>query len=67
VGLNVMLGGFPGVMRGMDMVAVSQVRVVRRRLVIALLVMFGGFVMVLGRMLMMLCRLRMVVRSFLRH
>jgi len=62
-----MLGGFPGVMRGMDMVAVSQVRVVRRRLVIALLVMFGGFVMVLGRMLMMLCRLRMVVRSFLRH
>lgn len=53
--------------RGMDMVAVGQVRMVRRRLVITLLVMFGGFVMVLGRMLMMLCRLRMVVRSFLRH
>ncbi len=62
-----MLGGFPGMVRGMDMVAVGQVRMVRRRLVITLLVMFGGFVMVLGRMLMMLCRLRMVVRSFLRH
>ena len=62
-----MLGGFPGMMRRMDMVAVGQVRMVRRRLVITLLVMFGGFVMVLGRMLMMLCRLRMVVRSFLRH
>jgi hypothetical protein len=43
------------------------VRVVRSRLVIALLVVFGGFVMVLGRMLMMLGGLRMMMRSFLRH
>jgi hypothetical protein len=34
---------------------------------IALLVVFGGFTMVAGRMLMMLGGLRMMVRSFLRH
>jgi len=62
-----MLGSLLGVVRGMHMVAVRQVGMMRRRLVIPFLMMLGGLTVMVGRVLMVLSGLGVVVRSFLRH
>jgi hypothetical protein len=67
VRLDVMLGGFLGVMRRVHVVTLRQVGMVRCRLVIAVLVMLGSFPVMVGRMFMVLGGLGVMMRSFLRH
>jgi hypothetical protein len=67
VRLNMMLGSFFGVVRGMNRVSLGQMRMVRRHFMIARLMVFGGFPVVVGRMLMVLGGLRVMVSSFFRH
>lgn len=67
VRLDVMLGGFLGMMGGVHLVTMRRAGMVRRRFVIAVLVMLRRFPVMVGRMLMMLGGLRVMMRSFLRH
>jgi len=67
VRLHVMFRGFLSVMRRIHVMALGQVGMVRRRLVIAFLVMLRGFPVVVGRVVVMLGGLGVVMRSFLRH
>lgn len=57
----VMLHGFLGVMHGMQVMAVSRVRVVRRLFVMAGIVMLGRFVVVLSRRLVVFGRLAVMI------
>jgi hypothetical protein len=65
--LDVMLGSFFGVLGRVRVMSLSQVRVMRRLFMIAGLMMFGGFAVVVGSMVVMLGGLRMMMRGFLRH
>lgn len=65
--LGVRLRGFGRVVRGMGVVAVSSVRVMRRPMVIALRVVLRGFTMMLGRIVVMVRSLLMVLRSLFGH
>lgn len=65
--LDVVLGGFGGVVSGVGVVPLGYMRVMRRCFVIASLVVLGSFSVVVGGMLVMLSCLAMMVRCFLRH
>jgi hypothetical protein len=65
--LDVTLGRLFGVPGGVRVMSLSQVRVMRRLFVIAGLMMFGGFAVMVGSMIVMLGGLRMMMRGFLRH
>jgi hypothetical protein len=67
VRLDVMLGGFFGVMRRVHLMSMSQMGMMRRCLVIAVLVMLGSVPVMVGRMLMVLGGLGVMMLSFLRH
>ncbi len=67
VGLGVRLGGFASVVRGMGVVAMRRVGMVRGLFVTTGLVVFGGFLMVSGSVLMMLGSLMVMRCGFLRH
>ena len=54
-------------MRRVYLVTMRQMGMMRRRLVIAVLVMLGSFPVMVGRMLMVLGGLGVMMRSFLRH
>ncbi len=60
-------GRLGSMMDSLGMVPVSQVSVMRRFLMMAYFMVFGGFLVVSGRVLMMLGGLGVVVRSFFRH
>ena len=62
-----MLGGFGGMMRGVGVMSLREVRMMSRRFVIAVLVMLGSFAMMIGRLVMMIGSLSVMVRRFLRH
>ena len=53
VGFNVMLGGFLGVLRRLNVVTVRQVSMVGGRFMVAILVMLGGFVVMARSVLVM--------------
>jgi hypothetical protein len=63
--LGVRLGCFFRMMRGMVLMALRGVRVVRSRLMIACFVVLGRLAMVPGRALVMLRRFQMVLRCLL--
>jgi hypothetical protein len=65
--LGVVLGRFLGVMRGMGMMSLRYLGVVRGFFVIAGFVMLGSFPVMIGRVLMMIGGFRVVMCSFLRH
>jgi hypothetical protein len=67
VRLNVMLGGFLGVVRRVHVVTMRQMGMMRRRLVITCVVVRRSFPVMVGRMFMVIGGLRMMMRSFLRH
>lgn len=67
VGLDVMFGSFAGMVRGMRLVSLGNMRVVGCGFVISVFVMPGSFSMVVGRKLMMLGSLGVMMRCFLRH
>jgi hypothetical protein len=72
VGLGAVLGSvvlcrFFGLFLRLHAMTLSNMRVVRRLLVIARFVMFRGFMMVLGRVLVMLGRLLMVFNRVVCH
>lgn len=62
---NVGLGRFAGVVRGIRVMTVSKVSMMCRSLVPASLMMFGGFAMMSGRMLVMFRCLVVVFRCSL--
>lgn len=62
-----MLCSFFGVMGRVQVMSVRRVCVVGRRLVVPVFMMFRGFPVVVGRMLMVLGGLRVMMRSVLRH
>jgi hypothetical protein len=64
---DVSLGGLGAMMHGMMSVAMSGVGVMGRLLVMAIFMMLGRFMMVLGGVLVMLGRLGVMLRCFLRH
>jgi hypothetical protein len=64
---NVRFGGFLRVMLGMKVVSMRSVGVMRSLLVVAGLMMLGGFFVVTRRMLMMLSGLMVVTCGFLGH
>jgi len=59
-----MLGRMLGVLGGMDVVTMGQVGVVGSRFVVAIQMMFRGFVMVACSMLMVLRCLRVMMGCF---
>lgn len=61
------LGGLGGVMGRMSLVTLRHMSMMRRRFVIAFLMMSGSFTMMIGRVVMVLGRLNVVMRRFLRH
>jgi hypothetical protein len=65
--LHVPLGRLSAVVSGVVGMSVGHVGVVRGLLMVASRVVFRGLPMVLGSMLVMLGRLRVVLRRFLRH
>ena len=67
VRLGVMLGGFAGVMRRMQSMAVRDMRMVRGRFVISLLVVMSSFAVVLGCMFVVLGGFQMMFGSFVVH
>jgi hypothetical protein len=67
VGVGVVLGGFFGVVRGLEMMAVRHVGVMAGFFVIAGFVVVGGRAMVLGGVLVMIGRLAMMIGAFFRH
>ncbi len=62
-----MLGSLFGVLSGVRVMSLSQMRLMRRLFVIAGLMMLGGFAVMVGSMFVMLGGLRMMMRGFLRH
>ena len=64
VGFNVMLGGFLGVLRRLNVVTVRQVSMVGGRFMVAILVMLGGFVVMARSVLVMFRCLRVVFCCF---
>ena len=58
------LRGFCGMMLGVSMVAVRHMGMMRGPLMITGLMMFSGFTMVMGRVIMVLGGLVMMMRSF---
>jgi len=64
---HMMLGGFFGVVFGLYVMAVGQMRVVSGPFVIARFVVFGGNPVVLGSFFMMLGCLDMMFGGLLRH
>lgn len=62
-----MLTGFPRVMSGMAVMPVSDVRMVRRRFVIARFMLLRRGMMMLGRVFVMLGCFSMVIDRFFRH
>src|SRR5471032_592519 len=67
VRLGVCLGGFVGVMRGVEMVGVGGVRVMRGFFVSTGVVMFRGFLVMACRVFVMLRRFPMMLGCFLGH
>jgi len=67
VGFNVMLCRLGGVVRRVGMVALGDVGMVRRELVVSLFMMLGRFAVVIGGHLMVLGGLGVMMRCFLRH
>src|SRR5271170_7750115 len=65
--LGVGLRGFRSVVRGVSVVTVGYVGVVGRLLMVAGLMMPGGFPVMSRRVLMVFCGLRVVMRCFFRH
>ncbi|HEY1731302.1 MAG TPA: hypothetical protein VGG15_06120 [Terriglobales bacterium] len=63
--LDVLLGGFGGMVRGMSMMSLRQLRVVCSSLMVAFFMMFGSFPVMIGCLVMMVGSLSVVVRSFL--
>jgi hypothetical protein len=57
-------GGFAGMVRGMQAVAMRHVGVVRGLFVVTLAVMFGSFAVVCRSVLVMFRSFSMVIRSF---
>ena len=51
--LDMMLGGFTSMMIGLEAVAVRDMRVVAREVMLALFVVLGGFTMMLGGLFVM--------------
>jgi hypothetical protein len=64
VGLNMMLGGFLGVLGRLNAVTVGQMSVMGRRFMVAILVMFGGFVVMARSVLVMFRCLGVVLCCF---
>ncbi len=65
--LGMMFGRFLRVMRGMGMMSLSYLGVVRCLFMVTGFVMLGSFAVVIGRVLMMIGGFGMVMCSFLRH
>ena len=65
--LDVLLGRLRGMMRGVRMMSLCQVRVMCCCLVLAVFMMLCSLPMMVGRLVMMLGSLRVMVRRFLRH
>jgi hypothetical protein len=63
----VVLCGFARVMRGVRLMAVRHLRVVRRLFVVARFVMFGGGVVMLGGVRVVLRSFAVMLRGMLRH
>ena len=64
---HVVLGGFIGVVGGVGVMTLRNMRMMAGRFVIAVLVVLGSLSVVVGGLLVMLSRLAMVMRCFLRH
>ena len=64
MGFDVVLGGVLGMLGGVGVMAVGEVRVVRGGFVIAFGVVLGGFVMVAGGVLVVLRRLLVMPGCF---
>jgi hypothetical protein len=67
VSAGVVLGSLAGMMRGVHMMAVRGVRVVRGLLVIALFMMPGSFAMMLRSLLVVIGSVVVMLSGFLRH
>jgi len=67
VGVGVMLGGFTGVMRRMQSMAMGDVRMVGGFFVVPLLVVMGSFAVVCGCMFVVFGGFSMVIGSFVLH
>lgn len=67
MGLAVVSGGFPSMVRRLHVVTVGGVSVMCGLLVIAGLMVLGGFAMMIRRQVMMVGGLTVMVRGFLRH
>jgi len=65
--VGVRFGGVIGVLRGVEMVRVRDVRVMRGLFVSARIVVFRRFPVMTGRVLVMLRCFAVVVAEFLRH
>jgi len=61
------LGRVLGMLGGMNMMAMGQMRVMRGFLMLAGLVMLGGLVVMVCRKLVMPCGLLVMIGCFLRH
>lgn len=59
-----MLGSVLGVLDGMSVMAMSQMRVVGSGFVVAVQMMLGGFVVMARSVLMMFCRLGVMMGCF---
>jgi hypothetical protein len=64
---EVMLGSFLGMVRGMQVVSVRNVGIMRRLCVVPALMVPRGFFVMSGRMLMMLCSFQMMFCAILAH
>jgi hypothetical protein len=64
---HMLFGSMLGMIPGMKIMRVSQMRMVRSLVVIACFMMLRGFGMVVCSQSMMMSRLLMVMRRFLRH
>jgi hypothetical protein len=62
-----MLGSFLSMMRGVNVMTLGEVRMMRGRFVVAALMMLGGFPVVVGRVLMVVGGLGVMMSSVLRH
>lgn len=67
MGFDVVLGGMLGVLGGVSVVAVGQVRVVRGGFVIAVGVVLGGGMVMASSVLVVLRCLGVVLSCFVRH
>jgi hypothetical protein len=65
--LGVQLARFRGVMRGMEMVPMRGMRMMRRLVSVTALVVFGGVTVMLGRLGVMMGGLFVMLREFMRH